>query len=433
MLKSSAVKIVLKISGIILALALISLNFVPQIQGLNRLPNEIYVRYGDTSIINLGVPFSARIDGENSEVLKLNGTSLKDIDTYDLNKPIVISPVKSGDTNLVFNLFGFLPVKSINVKVRDQKKLVPGGQCIGVTLHTQGALVVGMSEISDESGMARNPAREAGILPGDVIMKLGATEIENADHMMKLLNDLGSSKTTIELIRDGEKMTVEATPVKDAQDGKYRLGIWVRDSTAGVGTLTFYDPDNRLFGSLGHAITDVDTKEKLTVKDGEIVESDIIEIKQGERGEPGEIHGSFLSNKPIGRIDKNTNFGIFGSMYQPVRNNIYREPVEIASPDEVKEGPATILTTLDDTGVQEYGCEIIRINQQVDPEPKGMIIKITDPNLLKKTGGIVQGMSGSPIMQNGKIIGAVTHVFVNDPTRGYGVFIEWMLEECEQP
>ncbi len=431
MKKSHAAQKAFKIIGILLALAILSLNFIPQIQGLNKLPNEIFVRNGNTSTIDLGVPFQARIFGENSEVLKLNGTSLKDVDTYDLDKPIEISPVKSGDANLVFNLFGFLPFKSINVKIRDSKKLVVGGQCIGVTLHTQGALVVGMSEISDETGMARNPAREAGIQPGDVIIKISGTEIENADHMMKLLNKLDSQSTVIEFIRKGEKKTVSATPIMDPQDGKYRLGIWVRDSTAGVGTLTFYDPETKMFGSLGHAITDVDTKERLSVKDGEIVESDIIEIKQGEKGEPGEIHGSFLSNKPIGRIYKNTNFGIFGSMYQPVRNTVYKDPVEIASPGEVQEGPATLLSTLDSKGIGEYKCEIVRINRQTNPEPKGMIIKVTDEVLLKRTGGIVQGMSGSPIMQNGKIVGAVTHVFVNDPTRGYGVFIEWMLEEGE--
>lgn len=430
-MKAHAAQKAFKIIGIMLALAILSLNFIPQIQGFNKLPNEIFVRNGNTSIIDIGVPFQARIIGENSEVLKLNGTSLKDVDTYDLNKPIEISPVKSGDTSLVFNLFGFLPVKSIDVKVRDSKRLIVGGQCIGVTLHTQGALVVGMSEISDESGVAKNPARDAGIQPGDVIMKVDGIEIENADHMMKILNNLNSQQTVIELLRKGEKEEVTATPIKDAQDGKYRLGIWVRDSTAGVGTLTFYDPDTKMFGSLGHAITDVDTKEKLSVKDGEIVESDIIEIKPGEKGEPGEIHGSFLSNKPIGQISKNTNFGIFGSMYQPLKNDVYKDPVEIASPDEVKEGPATILTTLDNKGVCEYNCEIVRINQQTDPEPKGMILKITDEKLLQRTGGIVQGMSGSPIMQNGKIVGAVTHVFVNDPTRGYGVFIEWMLEEGE--
>ena len=228
-------------------------------------------------------------------------------------------------------------------------------------------------------------------------------------------------------------MEVEVSPVQDKDDGQFKLGLWVRDSTAGVGTLTYYDPSNQSFASLGHPITDVDTQEILSVKEGEILESKILDIKQGQAGTPGELKGSFSASQTrLGKIETNNEFGIYGKMYDEINNSIYSEPLEVGAQDNVKLGKATLLTTIDSSGIQEFECEIVKANRQNVPSSKGMIIKITDPELLETTGGIVQGMSGSPVIQDGKLIGAVTHVFINDPTQGYGMYIDWMLEQSDQ-
>ena len=203
----------------------------------------------------------------------------------------------------------------------------------------------------------------------------------------------------------------------------------MRDSTLGVGTLTFYDPASGKFAGLGHAITDVDTGKLLTVKDGEIVKSDILEVVKGEEGEPGELRGSFGQNdEVIGTISKNTEYGLYGNTQKQMQNGIYGA-LPAAKRDEVKVGEATLLCTLDDSGVKEYSCKIVKVNSQDSPEQKSFVVQIDDERLLETTGGIVQGMSGSPVIQNGKIVGAVTHVFINDPTQGYGIYLDWMLSE----
>jgi stage IV sporulation protein B len=224
-------------------------------------------------------------------------------------------------------------------------------------------------------------------------------------------------------------MNIRVTAVKDRNDNVYKLGLWVRDSTAGVGTLTFCEPGTLKFASLGHAITDVDTQEILSVKQGQIVKSQIIDVRQGLKGTPGELKGVFRTDEPIGTILKNCTYGIYGVFYKLEINDLYPEPIEVGRMNAVELGKATILTTVDSSGVKEFDCEIVKAVEQTAKADKGLVVHITDPQLLKQTGGIVQGMSGSPIIQNGRIIGAVTHVFINDPTYGYGIYIDWMLEE----
>jgi stage IV sporulation protein B len=396
------------------------------------MPDELMLSNGRQQIYNFKLPVDVKISGDDIGVLKFNGTTLKENNQYSLNEPITIEPEKTGDTSFTLNLFGFIPLKDIKVSVNDKTYLIPGGQSIGVTLYTNGALIVGTSEISDETGNFVNPAREAGLLPGDIIEKINGIIIENADHVSKLVTQMEGDHVQVSIRRDNKPMDFTITPVKDTHDGKYRLGVWVRDSTAGVGTLTFYDPNNNTFAGLGHAVTDLDTGKLLTVKDGEIIESEILEIIKGEKGQPGEIKGTFhLGEKKIGAIILNTEFGIYGKCYHSISNNLYKQPIPVASQDEIQYGPASILCTLDDKGIKEFACQIIKINKQKFPAQKGLIIQITDPELLRRTGGIVQGMSGSPILQNGKIIGAVTHVFISSPDKGYGMFIEWMLNEIK--
>lgn len=422
-----------KIFGIICALAFLALNYSPYVQNIRQLPTEIQIFEGQSKVLDFGLPFPVKIEGDNVDVLKFNGNSLKDQPIYEMNKPLSIEPVDLGDVSLDFKLFGLIPVKQINVKVNPHRVLYPGGSSIGVSLYTQGALLVGISDVYDEKGKAHSPALDAGIRPGDIIEKVNGITVKNADHLSELVNIAKEDGLELEVRRGNAIFTTHITPVKDYHDKKYRLGIWVRDSTAGVGTLTFYDPQKNTFGALGHAITDVDTGTMLSVKNGEIMQSKIIDVKQGEKGNPGELKGVFSEKQNvIGTIFNNTRYGIYGKMNRYFDASTLKEPLPICYRHDVRIGDAKILTTIDEEGIKEFDIKILKVNTQDTPSAKGMVIEITDPELLERTGGIVQGMSGSPIIQDGKIVGAITHVFINDPKKGYGIFIEWMLEEADK-
>ncbi len=333
-----------------------------------------------------------------------------------------------GESQIVFNIAG-IPVKKTKVKVLNELKVIPGGQSIGVQLNTLGALVVGYNKVQSQDGLG-SPGEEAGIQIGDIISEINGVQITNMDDVSKALKNAGQGETNIKIIRDKKEMTLNIKPLKDVNDQTYKLGLYIRDSASGIGTLTFYEPKSGKYGALGHVISDSDTKSPIIVKDGTIYRSTITSIDKGSNGSPGEKLAHFTSdNQEIGSIESNTPFGIFGKMYVPFESN-YDEGLSVAVSAEVKKGPAEILTVIDGKKVEKFSVEVISSIPQKFPATKGLIIKITDPKLLEKTGGIVQGMSGSPIIQNGKIIGAVTHVFVNDPTSGYGVHIEWMLQEA---
>ena len=422
-----------KALGIILALMLIFINYLPLIRNINSIPSELQIFEGDAHILNFGLPFLVKIEGNNVDALKFNGSSLKDQANFNLKEPLTIETVTKGNAELIFKLFGIVPIKQMRIKVQPVKKIFPGGNSIGVSLYTQGALVVGISEVMDPEGFTHYPAGEAGLRPGDIIEKVNGVYVENAEHLSELVNQVKDNGLELDVRRGNIIFNAHIVPAADHHDLKYRLGIWVRDSTAGVGTLTFYDPDSGYFGALGHAITDLDTGTLLSVKNGEIMESKIIDIIQGKRGEQGELKGVFSGKqKLIGNILRNTKYGIYGKMYKTLPKFYHNEPMSICYQHDVHTGKASILTTVDDSGIREFDIQIKKINYQKQPNSKGMVIEITDPELLELTGGIVQGMSGSPIIQNGRIVGAITHVFVNDPKKGYGIFIEWMLEESKK-
>jgi len=232
------------------------------------------------------------------------------------------------------------------------------------------------------------------------------------------------------VLRGDRELTIEATPAADPRDGEYRLGVWVRESTAGVGTLTYYDPESGEYGALGHAITDVDTGVMFPVGEGAVYENEVVRITRGAENAPGELTGGFFEEEVVlGGIEKNTGFGVFGSAPEEMaQGGLYPEGLPVGRRDEVHTGSAQILSCVDGGEVKAYDCEIERLYGQSEPQTRSMVVRITDQELLGRTGGIVQGMSGSPIVQDGKLVGAVTHVFVSDPTRGYGVYIEWMLD-----
>lgn len=407
-----------RLIGCSVVAALLAMNYMPAMQNLKQLPSEIYVSPGQTAIL----PDTGKWIATREESIAVDSQSAQRLSDVQPGA----SKIKS---KIQYDLLGVVPIKTVSIVEREQIRIIPGGCSVGVTMHTRGALVVGITEIITNTGEICNPSKAAGLQPGDVIEKTGGKTIRDADHLTELVESSGGKSIEMEITRKGQKLKLSIVPALDKQDGRYRLGLWARDSTAGVGTMTFYDPATGMYGALGHAITDLDTKERLQLKNGELIQSNIVDIRHGLRGTPGELKGSFESGKKkLGTIEKNTEFGIFGKLYEPYSNPIYTEPIPVAAQDEAKTAPAEILTTLNN-GIHAFKCEIERISPQTRPSPKGMIVRITDPQLLGATGGIVQGMSGSPIIQNGKIVGAVTHVFVNDPTRGYGMFIEWMLDQ----
>lgn len=422
-----------KICGVIIVLFFLLLNYSPYVQGVKHIPNQILIFEGDTKTLEFRIPLPIKIVGDNIDVLKFNGNSLKDQYIYEMGKPLALEPANRGVVSLDFKLFGIIPIKKIHVRVTPPRFIYPGGSSIGVSLYTKGILLVGISEVYNKMGIAHNPALDAGLRPGDVIEKVNGIPIKNADHLSDVVNIAKHQGLELEVIRDNHVFITNIMPVEDYHDGKYRLGIWARDSTAGVGTLTFYDPEKNSFGALGHAITDVDTGAMLSIKTGNIMQSKIIDIKQGKKGNPGELKATFSNKqKIIGSLIRNSRYGIYGKMNKTFNPDTLGEPIPICSQHDVSLGPATILSTIDEEGIKEFEVEIIKISNQDQAGAKGMVIEIVDPVLIERTGGIVQGMSGSPILQGGKMVGAVTHVFVNDPKKGYGIFIEWMMEESNK-
>ena len=297
--------------------------------------------------------------------------------------------------------------------------LVPVGHTIGVKLFADGVLVVGLSD-------GDTPAKESGLKEGDIMLTFNGTDINSTEHLQQLLAENGESRATMSVKRGARMLTLPVTP-EETEDGGYRLGAWIRDSMAGIGTMTFYDPESGIFGALGHGVTDVDTGKLMPLESGSIMDATVKAVKRGESGSPGELRGDFDLTRDSGSLYANTDCGLFGTIEGATNAIATQTAVPIAAKDEVKTGKATILANCGGDEVREYGVEIERIYAGANPT-RNLLVRVTDPELLAKTGGIVQGMSGSPILQNGKLVGAVTHVLVNDAARGYGIFIENMLD-----
>jgi stage IV sporulation protein B len=407
-----------KTLGLILTLAFMLFNYGPGMTTVRKLPVDIYIKDGQQyNIPDLGGLFSFYPD--NVQSVGFSGDeSLSDVG--------IVRPEK-----LSVRLFGFIPVKYVTVHQRSDLTVVPGGNSIGVAILTKGVLVVATGEINTKNGVLPSPAAEAGIRAGDIIMSVNGMEPDDAIHLSKIC---GESKGAVTLgVQRGDSVEyVNVQAEFDDSAGIYVIGMWVRDSTTGIGTLSFYDESTGRFASLGHAIADIDTKSKVAIKEGKIYLSKVVDIVEGTKGEPGELKGSFIqSNQAIGEIETNTEYGVFGRMYGKLSSKLYPDGILMAYPEEVHLGSAQLLTTIDENGVQAFDCEIIKVNLQSSPESKSMVLTVTDPDLLEMTGGIVQGMSGSPVIQDGRLIAVITHVFVNDPTRGYCVYAYWMKEVIE--
>ena len=347
----------------------------------------------------------------------------------DCTSSCIIEKKKSVNVNLPDKV----EVQSTFSKVNPEIMIYPGGQPIGVKLNTKGVLVVALSDIEGVNGKRPSPSANAGVQIGDSIIQINDIEINHAEDVTIAINKEKNSEVTLKLQRKNNSkfLKIKVKPVVDSTDGKQKIGLWVRDSTAGVGTLTLYDDKTKKFAALGHPITDADTGTILSVNNGVIVSSNIVSIKKGTRGNPGELRGLFVDeNKIKGQIIKNTECGIFGDGTKSLINNKFNKPMKVGLRNEIKEGKAQILTTINGNEPELFEIKIEKLLPQNTSGSKSMVIKITDPRLLEKTGGIVQGMSGSPIIQNNKIIGAVTHVLINKPDVGYGIYIEWMLKDA---
>ncbi len=333
--------------------------------------------------------------------------------------------MKERDRKRIFTFFlsGLMCAASLfapRAAALEAKMLVPVGQTVGIKLFSEGVVVIGLAEVETPEGM-QAPGKACGLRVGDVIEEANGTEVSSSEQFAGLLQCGGTVE--LEVSREGRELTLAAQPVL-GEDGTYRLGAWIRDSMAGIGTVTFYDPVTGVFGALGHGVTDCDTGLLMPLGDGAVMASTVKAVKKGSAGEPGELKGSFDLSRDRGELHSNTERGLFGVMdgdCAPVG-----EALPVAAACDIKTGPAAIRSNVSGSSVEEYTVEILRVME--DSPVQNLLLRVTDERLIEKTGGIVQGMSGSPIIQDGKLVGAVTHVLVNDPTRGYGIFIENMLD-----
>ena len=334
-----------------------------------------------------------------------------------------------GNYDATVKLFGIIPVKEVTINVLPEMRIVPGGKAVGVKMFTKGLICVGSQSIQGVNGENYNIAKALNIRDSDIILAANGIDLHTVEQLGEIVeNSKGAPITLLIRSNDVEEEKV-ATPIKTNEG--YKLGIWVRDSTAGIGTVTFTDAATNTFAALGHPITDVDTGILMPVDKGTITSADIVGVEKGARGIPGELYGLFAENKDCGVILNNTNQGIYGRIISDCNLTYNGKSVLLASAQQVKTGAAEIYANVEGNQVEKFDIEITKIMRYA-PDEKNLVIKITDKRLLDKTGGIVQGMSGSPIIQDGKLVGAVTHVFVNDPSRGYGIFIENMLAEAEK-
>ena len=324
----------------------------------------------------------------------------------------------------VVKLCGILPIKEIEVKTVSGGEVIPCGNIVGIKLFTEGVLVISTDSFSAD-GKSYSPALKSGIKSGDLIVAANGKKINSAKELEKAISE-NNSNISLTVFQDGKEKEIKIKPEFDEKSRSYKLGAWVRDSCAGIGTLTFFRPDSLKYGALGHGLTDNDTGEIYSVSGGMLTRASVLSVEKGKRGVPGELCGIMTGNEILGTLESNSVSGITGTLEKT--DFSHSELCTLASRTDIVCGKATILSCVGGTNVDSYEIEIQRVCSSGENSSKDILIRVTDPDLLEKTGGIVQGMSGSPILQNGKLIGAVTHVFVNDPTRGYGIFIDKMLK-----
>lgn len=385
---------------------------------IETIPNELVVFEGEK--ISVKTLLGLDIKNENQQTIETSSSNGEKL-SQDVGK-----------STLEVSLFDNILLKNVEVSVLPKTKVIPVGNIAGVKLYTSGVLVVGMSEIEGNDNKKYKPYENTGIKEGDTIIKVNDKNINSTSDLIQTVNLSQGHDISIKYVHQQETKECSITPVK-TNNSQYKIGLWVRDSAAGVGTVTFYDPTSKTFGALGHGITDIDTNELINIASGEFITTKILNITKGESGNPGKIQGTIENQNNIGTIGKNTRYGIYGKVDNLASLNIdTSKEAEVALREEIQIGKAKILCSLDNQKPQEYEIEIEKIYKDNNYDNKSMKIKVTDEKLLEKTGGIIQGMSGSPVLQNGKFVGAITHVLVNDPQEGYAVFGDIMLKQAKE-
>ena len=373
--------------------------------------------------------------GENIQIKQLWGIGLNKQNNEEI---VEASSNKNQNTinqvnteKIKISLLDKINIKNVNIDILPKTKVIPVGS-VAVKLYTNGVLVVGMSEIEGEDSKIYKPYEETGIKEGDTIISINQTKINTTDDLIKEVNNSKGENIKVKYIHDEKTLECSIKPVKTRKEN-YKIGLWVRDSAAGVGTVTFYNPETNEFAALGHGILDIDTEKLINISSGEFVTTNILKIEKGEKGNPGRIQGTLEKQKEIGKIKQNTGFGIYGQVEDISSLNIDKsKEMEVALRNEIQTGKAEILCSLENGKIDKYEIEIKKIYKDNNYDNKSMRIKIIDERLIEKTGGIIQGMSGSPIIQNGKFVGAVTHVIVNEPLEGYAVFGDIMIKQMHK-
>lgn len=386
---------------------------------IDNIPEVVTVFEGENFEIQTIFGIKINVENKEQEAI-LTSSILKETAEFS----------KKGKNTIEVSLFDKFKIKDIDINVIEKTSVIPIGELAGIKLYTEGVLVVGMSEIEGKDKNKYKPYINSGIEEGDIITAVNNNKVNSTTELVQNVNDSKGNAIEIIYSRNGESKECSIIPV-EAEDGGYKLGLWVRDSAAGIGTITLYEPQSSSFIALGHGITDIDTSELINISTGELVTTKILSVIKGKNGEPGKIQGTVAKQQNIGTIYKNTSFGIYGTV-QNIQNLNYKNDrqMEVALRDEIRTGKATILCSVDDSQQpKEYEVEIEKIYKNNNYDNKSMLIKVTDEELLSKTGGIIQGMSGSPLIQNGKFCGAVTHVLVNDATQGYAVFGDILIKQ----
>ncbi|MCL6444729.1 MAG: SpoIVB peptidase [Alicyclobacillus sp.] len=397
----------------------------PTVRHLANSPDTVDVSLGQRAIVPIGLPVQPRVLGEQAGAVEAAPLPRVRTGAAAWQQDLAVMSHRVGDYTVKTNLFGLVPWKPVHVHVVRPASVLVGGQCIGVRLRSRGAIVIGFQRL----GAAGHSPAAARLEIGDVIESIDGHAVQTVEDLRWWLNH--AQAEVLLAVRHGQRSrTVRIHPETDSAGVKH-LGVYVRDVTAGIGTLTFYDPAAHRFGALGHVITDVDTGQVIEGT-GSLYDAEVTGLIRGRDGQPGEKKGRFdAGTTEIGRIAENTDYGVFGTMRAAPGHAYFKKPLPVALPSEVHDGPAKMLTVLHGRKIEAFDVWIENKADQEAPSTKSMIIHITDDQLLRTTGGIVQGMSGSPIVQDGKLVGAVTHVFMSDVTRGYAVYAAWMLQECK--
>lgn len=396
----------------LLAVDLFVMGYLVYLSWEKEVPDQLFAFVGEEETISLPSFFDTE---ESVETLKVTGNA----DGFSMLSE------QEGKYEVAVRLFGIVPVKQVDVHVIQKMKVAPSGEPIGIYVETKGLLVLDTAEIEGRDGLTYSPGANL-LKSGDYILRWNGNRVATIQELNKQIQKSGKKRVAVLVRRGNEEIEIAVCPIL-ATDQQYKIGVWVREDTQGIGTLTYITEDGH-FGTLGHGITDVDTGTLLDLKGGELYRTKILDIIKGESGEPGELQGyiNMVAANEIGSIEKNTNFGVFGKMDEYEKENYALNYMPIGMKQDIQKGKAWIYTNLDGTIPKKYEIEIEEI-EMGSRDNKNMVIRITDKKLLSMTAGIVQGMSGSPIVQNNKVIGAITHVLVDEPDRGYGVFVENML------